>query len=124
MNILPELPGFLKFGILGFASIVLVLLYLLLSKEQSKKQPNKSIITSIYAFMVLGFLLFVFGLIAPRYKTGQQSVNTFEKSSGNKVRVTQKGDTARQSSENTFVDSDSNDVNVEQVGAKDTVKVN
>ena len=48
---------FLKYGAIGLSFILAFLAFKLLSKEQEKKNPNKTILFSIYSFMIFSLLL-------------------------------------------------------------------
>ncbi|MGV3561573.1 hypothetical protein [Larkinella arboricola] len=123
MKYLPELSNFLKYGIMGFAALALVLSFVLIQNEQRKKRHSHSTVNLSYSLMVLSFLFFIFGLFAPNKEGHQQSENSFQNSNGNKVTVRQRGDTTNQSSKNTYIDSDSNDVNIDQASSTDTVRL-
>ncbi len=60
-----DIPEILKFGIIGLGAIMAVLAFWLLKGEQSKTQPRKLMIKSIYFFMVFSFLLVLLGLFTP-----------------------------------------------------------
>ncbi|WP_247237387.1 hypothetical protein [Telluribacter sp. SYSU D00476] len=124
MDLLPELPNFLKYGLIGLGAIVLVLAYFLLRSEQNKRSRKSSTINGIYAFMALGVVLMLIGLISPNNNKEQSSTITLEGSSGNTVETKQiGGDSVSQNSEVNLTRSDSNKVQVYQQGAKDTLKV-
>jgi hypothetical protein len=59
-----DIPAILKFGIIGFGSILAILTFWLLSAEQKKANPRRSILMAIYVFMVFSIIMVVFGLLA------------------------------------------------------------
>lgn len=50
-------PEYLKYGAIGLSFLLAFLSFGLLTKEQSKKNPNNKIITSIYIFMIFSLVL-------------------------------------------------------------------
>lgn len=122
---IPQLSEYLKYGLIGFGAIVVVLAYYLLRAEQNKSPRKPSIINGLYAFMVLGVILVLFGLFTPNTNSRQKSNIVVEGSNKNTVNSMQRqGDsTVDQSSDIRMNQSDSNKVQSIQVGGKDTVKV-
>jgi hypothetical protein len=58
------LPAILKFGLTGLAAIIVFLAYQLLLSQSKKERPNKLILETLKAFMVLGVILAVISAIS------------------------------------------------------------
>lgn len=65
-----DIPGILKFGIIGLGAILAILTFWLLRGEQRKPEASRRMISAIFTFMVFSLFLVTLGLLS---KTGTQS---------------------------------------------------
>jgi len=59
-----DIPEILKFGIIGFGTIMAILAFWLLRGEQSKNPPRRIMINAIFAFMFFSLVLTLIGVLA------------------------------------------------------------
>lgn len=124
INILPEISNILKYGFIGFGATLIILTFYLLRAEQRRSPRRSSILSGIYAFMVLGIILAFLGLAAPGSSSLQKSSIVLDGSKKNTVISSQsQGDSVI--IQESLIDlnlSDSNNIQSMQKGGLDTIK--
>jgi hypothetical protein len=63
-----ELSKFLEYGALGLGLSLAILTYKLIKSEQQKDQPRKSILITVYVFMIFSLTLSTLGFVAENLK--------------------------------------------------------
>ncbi len=71
-QIFGQLPDILKYGFPGLSAIVLVLTFFLLSKQNTREEPNKSMLQAIYIFMGLSLILSIIYFIDARLSSNKR----------------------------------------------------